>query len=86
MAIFFRLLSALRLSNRSNPSSRMGYTRAPEIPKKKVSDNEWNDLLDVEGSEAWDVLLSDPMTLTLMRQHLEICLDYSISPCDDILY
>jgi hypothetical protein len=86
MAIFFRFLSALRLSTRSKATMQTVSTQGRDVPKKKVPQNEWNDLTDTQGSEAWDVLLEDPMTLALMREHLEICLDYSISPCDDILY
>ena len=43
-----------------------------------VTADEWNDLVDVDCSEAWDIFLEDPLMVEKLRDHLEICLDYSI--------
>ena len=52
---------------------------------KLVPADEWNDLVDVDYSEAWDILFEDPNMVERIRDHLEICLDYSISDYDDPL-
>ena len=51
-----------------------------------VPADEWNDLIDVDCSEAWDILLEDQNVVEQLRDHLEICLDYSIPDYDDPLH
>ena len=81
MSIFHRILSLLVSNRRKDVRAPAVFIKAPDIPKKKVPDDEWNDLF-INDSEAWTVLLEKPQTLGLMRMHLDHCLDYDVSPND----
>ena len=81
MSLITRIMSLLMRNRRKDVRAPAVFIKAPDIPKKKVPDDEWNDLF-INDSEAWTVLLENPQTLGLMRMHLDHCLDYDVSPND----
>jgi len=72
----------MRLRNRIIRLQEKSVTNPNQV-KKKVLEDEWNDLLDDIYTDAWLDLFDDPLALEMTRTHLENCFYFATYECND---